>query len=192
MSPSIIVSIEKRKLSKPWNRLAIIANCCQYPVRLDDTELAKKGQSLSLAILAFFLLNGEILHNGLNQKPSSGAQSTTEFLDTHAFNQFSPPERLRGLTYNKSCRFIDVRFEREGILTLGHLWKLGRAIDIFDFPAFSAPTSADPSYGSPLRRDKIDILRHLNRNINPRSELFNDLRAFIEFFGEFKTNLTFA
>nr|XP_036581443.1 uncharacterized protein CTRU02_08493 [Colletotrichum truncatum]KAF6789794.1 hypothetical protein CTRU02_08493 [Colletotrichum truncatum] len=48
MTPTIIADIEPRGLKKPWDRLAIIANCCQYPVRLNGNTLSQRRQSLSL------------------------------------------------------------------------------------------------------------------------------------------------
>ncbi|PTB40445.1 hypothetical protein M441DRAFT_90659 [Trichoderma asperellum CBS 433.97] len=63
MTPTIVADIEARGLLKPWDRLAILANCCQYPVRLDYEALNKQRRSLSLSILAMCLLNGEILDN---------------------------------------------------------------------------------------------------------------------------------
>ncbi|KAI1132700.1 heterokaryon incompatibility protein-domain-containing protein [Nemania abortiva] len=134
MSPLIIADIEKRKLKLPLDRLPIIANCCQYSTRLDSTELAKGGHSVSLSILALFLLNGEILDNGPDADVYvSGANNITDFLNAQAFNRYSPPELARGLTYNKSCRFINVELTEDGIKTKGHLWKLGRDIDTSEF-----------------------------------------------------------
>lgn len=180
MSPSIIADLQKRKLSKPWDRLAIIANCCQYPVRLDDTQLAEKGHSLSLSILALFLLSGEILHNNNNEfnirSRAPGTQTITEFLTTHAFARFSPPSPLGGLTYNKSSRFIDASFSSEGLLTHGHLWKLGRRA--MTFPPFLFPYSRFP-----LRRaDEIHILETLHGQIPRNTALSLALHEFIAFF----------
>jgi len=131
MTPSIIVDIEKRGLKNPFDRLPIIANCCQYSVRLDGTKLVEKGHSVSLAILALFLLNGEILHNGSGRgvdDRNSGAGSITDFLNAQAFDRYLPPNSAHGLTYNKSCRLIDAKFTEYGIQTKGHLWVLGPPI----------------------------------------------------------------
>lgn len=61
MTSTVIADIEARGLSKPWDRLA---NCCQYPVRLDGGALSRQCRSLSLSVLAMCLLNSEILDNG--------------------------------------------------------------------------------------------------------------------------------
>lgn len=62
MSPTIIKDIVNRELGREWDRLAIIANCCQYVNRLDSTKLQGK-HSLGLCLLALCLVNREILSN---------------------------------------------------------------------------------------------------------------------------------
>ncbi|OBR02141.1 ATP-dependent DNA helicase [Colletotrichum higginsianum IMI 349063] len=102
MTPTVIADIEARKLSKPWDRLAIVANCCQYPVRLDGGALSRQGQSPSLSILAMCLLNGEILDNSNNNMASVAGLTTSELLDRLMFRQFHAPEDdMRQLTFNK-------------------------------------------------------------------------------------------
>ncbi|KAI1362927.1 hypothetical protein F5Y08DRAFT_354844 [Xylaria arbuscula] len=106
MSPLIIADIEKRHLKLPSDRLPIIANCCQYSVRLNGIEIAKQRHSVSLAILALFLLNGEILYNGPGD--------TSSVLST----------------------FINVQLDGHGIKTQGHLWKLGCYVDTSEWLPF--------------------------------------------------------
>ncbi|KAJ0362690.1 hypothetical protein COL26b_013257 [Colletotrichum chrysophilum] len=134
MTPTVIDDIEARELSKPWDRLAIIANCCQYPVRLDGGALSRQGQSLSLSVLAMCLLNGEILNNGNNNTSSIAELTTSEFLNKMMFRQFNAPEDdMRKLTFNKGCRLTGVELIAGGIATKGHLWKLGPIIDTATF-----------------------------------------------------------
>ncbi|KAI0107137.1 heterokaryon incompatibility protein-domain-containing protein [Nemania sp. FL0031] len=172
MTPLIIEDIEKRQLEVPLDRLAIIANCCQYSARLDCRELMKRGHSVSLAILALFLLNGEILYNGLDSRDRvSDGHNITHFLSTQAFNQYSPPQQARGLTYNKSCRFIDAVLKRRGIRTQGHLWKLGRRIDTSEFSNRLPYVEDDGS----LTRDERRNLMLLANELGKRG--FRDLRV---------------
>ncbi|RYP78471.1 hypothetical protein DL770_006884 [Monosporascus sp. CRB-9-2] len=63
MFPTIIDSIGRRNPEKSWDRLAIVSNCCQYPIRLNKEELQQKSCSLDLSMLALCLLNGEIIYN---------------------------------------------------------------------------------------------------------------------------------
>ncbi|RYP66846.1 hypothetical protein DL771_007568 [Monosporascus sp. 5C6A] len=135
MTPTVIADIEARGLSKPWDRLAIVANCCQYPVRLDDEVLSRQRRSLSLSVLAMCLLNGEILDNNDDGLKPVAPLTTSNFLKAQLFEAFSAPEDdTRRLTFNKGCRLTDVELTPDGILAKGHLWKLGRVVDTSMFP----------------------------------------------------------
>ncbi|KAI3317944.1 heterokaryon incompatibility protein-domain-containing protein [Xylariaceae sp. AK1471] len=158
MSSFIITDIEKRQLTNPLDRLPIIANCCQYSVRLDDTKIQRKRHSISLAILALFLLNGEIIYNEQDDENDfADGHKITAFIETQAFSEFSPPESVYGLTYNKGCRFIDVEFTRHGIRTKGHLWKLGTKIHTSKFPETLPYIKDKGSLGRDERR-KLKLL----------------------------------
>lgn len=127
MTPVIVADIEKRDVNLHRDRLAIVANCCQYPVRLDVKKLVRKGLSISMAMLTMCLLNGEILCN--KDAHGSLAQMTaSEFLRNQCFKGFYAPEGLRSLSFNKRCRFIHSRLTMDGVFTIGHIWHLGRVI----------------------------------------------------------------
>jgi hypothetical protein len=68
MAPTILADIAVRQITKPWDRLAIVANCCDYGIRLNVDELRCRKFSHSLALLAQHLLNGEIVNNGQSNK----------------------------------------------------------------------------------------------------------------------------
>ena len=128
MTPVIVSDVEKREVKFPWDRLAIVANCCQYPVRLDIQELAQKEQSVSLSMLTMCLLNGEILWN----KEANGSlfhMTVSEFLRSQSFKGFYAPIGSRSLSFNKGCRFIHTSLTQNGVFTKGHIWKLGGVID---------------------------------------------------------------
>ncbi|KAK2036159.1 hypothetical protein LZ31DRAFT_254661 [Colletotrichum somersetense] len=145
MTPTVIADIEARGLSKPWDRLAIVANCCQYPVRLDGGSLSRQGQSPSLSVLAMCLLNGEILDNGNNKTTSVAELKTSAFLDIFMFRRFNAPEdETRQLTFNKGCRLKEVALTVSGIATKGHLWKLGPVIDTATFRRRRLPWIDEP------------------------------------------------
>lgn len=135
MTPTIVADIEARGLLKPWDRLAILANCCQYPVRLDYEALNKQRRSLSLSVLAMCLLNGEILDNNDSSLELVAPLTTSEFFKRKLFGAFSTPEDdTKRLTFKKGCRLTDVKLTADGISTQGHLWKLSRIIDTSMFP----------------------------------------------------------
>ncbi|SPJ71744.1 uncharacterized protein FTOL_01472 [Fusarium torulosum] len=133
MTPKVITDIQTRGLSDAWDKLAIIANCCQYALRMNHKEM-QTPKSLSVSILAMCLLNGEILLNGSREDPFSMLEKTiSQYLEDQAFKWFCAPRRKSDLTFNKGCRFVDVQFRPSGIETKGHLWKLGRIIDTARF-----------------------------------------------------------
>ncbi|KAL8372203.1 hypothetical protein RB595_001816 [Gaeumannomyces hyphopodioides] len=122
MTPTVIADIETRGLSKPWDRLAIVANCCQYRVRLDGGALSQQCCSPSLSVLAMSLLNGEILDNGNDEIASVAELTASKFLNKLMFQAFKAPGGdTRPLTFNKGCRLIDVKLMAGGIATSGHL-----------------------------------------------------------------------
>ena len=130
MTPTVVADIEGRGLSKPWDRLPIIANCCQFSVRLDSGALRRQHRSLSLSVLAMCLLNGEILDNSVDSRKPVAQLTTSRFLEEQLFRDFgAPTDDTRPLTFNKGCRLSDVKLTPNGISAKGHLWKLGRVVD---------------------------------------------------------------
>jgi hypothetical protein len=135
MTPTIVADIEARGLSEPWDRLALVANCCRYSIRLDGEALRQQRRSLSLSVLAMCLLNGEILDNSNDDTEMVANLTGSKVLHGLTFRAFNAPENeSRRLTFYKGCRLIDVELTMGGVATMGHLWKLGRIIDTARFP----------------------------------------------------------
>ncbi|KAF4996964.1 hypothetical protein FGRMN_4182 [Fusarium graminum] len=158
MTPRIIADIQKRGLTDAWDKLAIIANCCQYNITMDH-KMIQEPQSLSLSILAMYLLNGEILSNqpqdhflSMLDKPLS------EFLEDQAFQAFDAPKHEQRLTFNKRCRFVEVKLKPDGIETKGHLWKLGRIIDPATFRFLLPESTGTPAS---VARDEKSLISQL-------------------------------
>ncbi|KAG9231874.1 heterokaryon incompatibility protein-domain-containing protein [Amylocarpus encephaloides] len=131
MSPYIIADIGDRKLEDPWDRLPITSNSCYYPTRMNIKSLAASGHSIGVSMLALCLLNGEILNNRKHPEGILG-ENIYDFLKQQAFDKFLPPVNQK-LTFIKSCRFLDPRFTPTGIVTAGHLWRLGAMLTHTDF-----------------------------------------------------------
>ncbi|KIL86317.1 hypothetical protein FAVG1_10146 [Fusarium avenaceum] len=158
MTPKIIADIQRRRLGDAWDKLAIIANCCQYDIRMDHKHM-KEPKSLSISILAMCILNGEILSNESREDRSSMLDKTlSQFLEEQAFKGFCAPESQRDLTFNKGCRFAGVKFTSIGIKTKGHLWKLGRIIDTSRFRVPLPKAKQKPYY---IAEDEQRRLAHL-------------------------------
>ncbi|KAF9889727.1 hypothetical protein FE257_007033 [Aspergillus nanangensis] len=151
MSPVIISNVTRRKATIQSDRLAVIANCCDYPIRLNTQRLEQGRGSLSLAILAIYLLNGEILMNGVNDTLTARNSTITDFLADHALRAIQPPDIQQRLTFLKQCRLKDVDLTKAGIKTSGHLWKLGKILP-------EIPPRGRSKKGTP---DLEDLQRHL-------------------------------
>jgi hypothetical protein len=127
MSPTIFDDIGRRNIEKESDRLAIAANCCSYPVRLDTEALKAANCSLSLSMLALYLLNGEIMDSDGEKDAAALSDNIFGFLKRQSLDNFRPPIDEE-LTFIKHCRLIDVELTGGGILTSGHLWRAGPSI----------------------------------------------------------------
>ncbi|KAH7194147.1 heterokaryon incompatibility protein-domain-containing protein [Fusarium oxysporum] len=140
MSPTIIEDIRSRRLEREWDRLAIIANCCQYAKRLNSTQLQGNKHSLSLSLLTLVLMNGEILRNHPRDKVDVSAarkMTITEFLHKHFYYGLDCPWENAKLTFNKGCRFANVDLTEEGVRTRGYLWRFDGEISTAQFRNYS-------------------------------------------------------
>ncbi|KAB8263135.1 heterokaryon incompatibility protein-domain-containing protein [Aspergillus pseudonomiae] len=128
MSPLIFSNVGKRKITCESDRLAVIANCLGYSVRLNTKTMDQKNCSLSIAMLALFILNGEILMNGPDNPRDAVRSTIFEYLTDRSLHNFQIPDINQKLTFIKNCRFPEVHLSEEGILTSGHLWRLGKIV----------------------------------------------------------------
>jgi hypothetical protein len=198
MTPTIVADIESRGLLKPWDRLAILANCCQYPVRLDYEALSKQRCSLSLSVLAMCSLNGEILDNNDSNLEPVASLTTSAFLERKLFSAFSAPEdHTRRLTFNKGCRLTDVKLTADVILAKGHLWKSSCVIDTSMFKK-ELPWINNPNSRLTLNQRKrllqlvfrLNVLKHRNLAdridkylaADPNSDAEEDFTSFTEMY----------
>ncbi|KAI1805024.1 heterokaryon incompatibility protein-domain-containing protein [Daldinia bambusicola] len=128
MSPIILSDILSRGIKNESDRLAIMANCCEYGTRIDTNSLNSDGSSLSLSILAQYLLNGEIIENDPERPTRSTLKhSVHEYIYEQSLSSFRPPVQ-QGLTFIKGCRFNSPKLTLDGTLVRGHVWKLGKVI----------------------------------------------------------------
>ncbi|KAF4444198.1 hypothetical protein FACUT_779 [Fusarium acutatum] len=139
MSPSIVEDIASRNLEREWDRLAIIANCCQYAKRLNSAQLQADKHSLSLSILTLILMNGEILSNHRRDKIDARKITITKFLHGNFFHGLQSPWEKGKLIFNKSCRFANVSLSEEGVRTEGYLWRLDDEITTATFYNHTEP-----------------------------------------------------
>ncbi|KAK3293825.1 uncharacterized protein B0H64DRAFT_462105 [Chaetomium fimeti] len=179
MTPRIIADIEKREMSKRWDRLAITANCCQYSTRLNVRQLMQEDVSLSLAMLALCLLNGEVLHNGRSANPRASKMTVSEFLKASLFNELKSPSNQPSLTFNRSCRFFDVSLTDSGIKTRGHMWRIYKTIHTKKWPPPGAWVKDLSGILEPSQRKRLAYLaRHLAKA--GHTSLSDNIEAYLE------------
>jgi hypothetical protein len=104
MSTRILADVLRRSAEIPSDTLAIMANCCGYATCLDVEGLkSARLRSLSLAILALFILNGEIF------RPTANGHfpgTVLQFLKRQSFQGFDPPKADKKLTSLKRANTV--------------------------------------------------------------------------------------
>ncbi|KNG83164.1 hypothetical protein ANOM_007933 [Aspergillus nomiae NRRL 13137] len=160
MSPLIFSNVGKRMITCESDRLAVIANCLGYSVRLNTKRMDQENCSLSIAMLALFILNGEILMNGPDNPRDAVRSTIFEYLTDRSLHNFQIPDVNQKLTFIKNCRFPEVYLSEEGILTSGHLWRLGK---IVSGPRTTGEPRRGQGYGlNSYRRMRLrQLARHL-------------------------------
>lgn len=128
MSSAIFADIGCREITEASDLLAITANCCDYFIRLNIKSLKRTYCSLSLCILALYLLNGEIIKNDKLDKVLL-CGNIFEYLKSKSLNNFNPPVKKNELTFIKRCRFAKIEFSPNGIIITDYLWRLNIEID---------------------------------------------------------------
>lgn len=143
MSSRIFADIGRRGVGKPFDVLPIAANTCDYRYHLHSKQLENENYSLSLCVLALFLLNGEIIRNGTGTRRIPQQMNVFEYLEHISFRSFCPPVAEKQLSFLKKARFADVRFSERGIRTTGHLWEICGTIDTSRRRHFRSPNPYD-------------------------------------------------
>ncbi|MCJ1410566.1 hypothetical protein MMC19_004652 [Ptychographa xylographoides] len=128
MSPAIFEDIGTRGITVPSDILAITANCCRYITRLNSLVLNDINESLSIAILTLFVMNGEILRHDV-QREAILKQTVFECLRT-AKLRVHPPLPAGELIFIKMCRFPAVTISASGLMVRGVLSRLDKRIKV--------------------------------------------------------------
>jgi hypothetical protein len=141
MSVKISTDIAQRSAKNAWDTIAITANACAYNARLDILALQRRGCSLSLCLLAQFLLNGEIFTNTricdkVGYKPLN--HNISVFMEKFQLEFEDLPTSTGALTFLKYCRLPSTRILAEGLGTRGYIWFLPKHASI-DTSALNLP-----------------------------------------------------
>ena len=131
MSPIILSDILHRDVKDCDDILPILANCCDYTIRLDPNNLVKSRlTSLSTCILVLYFLNGELISNGHIRNFLS--LDICAFLENASIGNIDVPTHEKQLTFIKNCRLAEVKLSETGIETFGWVWQLKEEIDTSD------------------------------------------------------------
>jgi len=133
-----------RNNSRTPDRLAILANLCHYPIRLNTTKLESDSFSLSTCILALALLNGDIsLLVGVTReewdqahaaRPRRSKRRKTSSRNTlPQFSWLPPPsiilkELLWSFENTCTCRIVDPKITINGLFLQGYLWRIDKQV----------------------------------------------------------------
>jgi hypothetical protein len=128
MSPRIFADIQRRGLENPFDRLPIVANSCNYAIRLVSPNMLYSGHSVELCLLTMYLLNGEIMRNDRQIRKLPMDMDISNYMQYISFNKFDPPVKKKRLSYLKACRLHHVSLHHEGLLTKGFLWNVTRTL----------------------------------------------------------------
>ncbi|GAP92134.1 putative heterokaryon incompatibility [Rosellinia necatrix] len=130
-----------RDLGRVADKLAIVANLCDYHLRLNTTELEKTQQSLATCMLTLSLVNGDFtlltpqLYRGLPEtsKPEYAAASEPEFSWLHSFSrhlQQIDSDIWNPYGYTTGLNAGSHKLSSEGLDLMGALWNVNQFVDM--------------------------------------------------------------
>lgn len=126
MSPAIFEDISTRGITVPSDILAIAANCCRYVARLNSKVLDDTQESLSIAILTMFVMNGEIVRHDV-AKEDVLRHTVFECLRIAKLH-IEPPILAGALIFIKACRLPPVKMTTAGLEVKGVLARLDKRV----------------------------------------------------------------
>lgn len=181
MSTLVLSDLSVKHYTIPSNILNIAANCNWYSRVMNTTSLDNMGDSLSVAILTMWFLNGEIFwNNGLADLTSKDRArcahgNVFQYLNSVAFGACPPIGEQGRLTYRRKFRFLKPKLTEAGVDTLGHLFRISHAIELeSDALEGSEPQEILGFVVKKLRRAHPRLATRLDRFIH---EEFNKLDA---------------
>ena len=164
MSPRIFADMQRRGLSSPFDRLPIVANSCNYAIRLVSRDMSESGHSVELCLLTMYLLNGEIMRTYRHIRKLPMEMDISNYMQYISFNKFDPPVETKRLSYLKACRLHHVSLHQEGLLTKGFLWHVTGTLRPSKWAPCPRKSRKNHDFGlNDFQRDRIiqlaDVLR---------------------------------
>lgn len=174
--------LSSRQNSRVPDRLAILANLCDYPLRIDTTKVQHPRFSLSVAVFTMALLNGDLsIFAGIPEKtwsnkfrPSGGASN--EF--PYAFSWLPPAQTILSkinCSYENTntCRMTGHEFTEHGLILRGHLWKIDTEIDLREIQTKYGgqyKNLRDRKTLERMRSDRVGIYFDILKTLSKRNE----------------------
>jgi hypothetical protein len=115
MSPRIFADMHRRNVGRPFDRLPIVANSCNYAIRFISQDMSQSDQDLELCLLTMNLLNGELLRKSQVIRRLPAEMDIVNYMQYISFNKFDPPVTKSRLSYLKACRLHHVSLQKVGI-----------------------------------------------------------------------------
>ncbi|KAH7086475.1 hypothetical protein FB567DRAFT_445249 [Paraphoma chrysanthemicola] len=163
MTTSVLDDICSRSLEKEQDRIEIFANAMRFSTRLNTTggsPIMRTGEySLSVALLALTLINGEILNTGEFASSSTAdnvmKHTLQSYLERYVFYYNVPSSKYQQSFISKCC-LKSPKITVRGIETMGYLFRL--------LPTHKP--AGKRSWSNPVRLSNTDRakLRMLSRN----------------------------
>jgi hypothetical protein len=164
MSTRIFADMQRRNVGRPFDRLPIIANSCNYAIRSVSQEMFKANHDLRLCMLTMNLLNGELLRDSRDIKKLPAEMNITNYMQYITFNKFDPPVTKRRLSYLKACWLHQVSLRKAGIWTKGILWVINETLLPSQWP--NLPQRSRKHLQTGLRNFQRDRLLQLADMLN--------------------------
>jgi Heterokaryon incompatibility protein (HET) len=148
--------LSKRENSLVPDRLAIMGNLCNYPIRIDTHQVTSDAYSFSACALALALLNGDISFLASYGSYVSEERSTDPPTDHDKTFSWTPPGSVCFLTLDHfealdtSCCRISSEVHSSGLLVSGWLWKINTSVNLSKVKAqYSSLWSNIPNRNTP-------------------------------------------
>ena len=174
--------LSTRRNSRVPDRLAILANLCDYPLRIDTTKVQDPRFSLSVAVFTVALLNGDLsIFAGVPEecwsgqfRPTGGASNDYAY----AFSWLPPAQTILSkinCAYENpnSCRMTDHEITKHGLALRGYLWNIDTAIDLREIQKKHGGQYKDLNSRETLdrmRNDRIGIYFDILKTLSKRKE----------------------
>ncbi|KAG4431451.1 hypothetical protein IFR05_013063 [Cadophora sp. M221] len=165
--------LSSRYNSRVPDRLAILANLCDYPLRIDTTKVQQPRFSLSLAVFTMALVNGDLsIFAGVPEekwasqfRPPAHVAAKIPYL----FSWLPPAETILSqikcyYQNSNSCRMTGHEITKDGLALRGYLWNIDTTLNLRE---------VQKKYGGPY--EDIKSIESQQRIRNDRPGIYFDI-----------------